>query len=141
MVHAIAQVDDPYGRQESEDPMPLAIGLFVDAEIMGRVATDVIVVPRSAVRGGNVVLIVDDENRLRFREVDVLRVNRADAVIGRGLSAGERICVSLLDAATDGMKVRTADSSGKPSMGTSEEPPTDESEEPPGNVSEAGDDA
>jgi RND family efflux transporter MFP subunit len=137
MIHAIAQVDDPYGRLGGEDRMPLAIGLFVDAEIMGRVAEDVIVVPRSAVRGDDTVLIVDDEDRLRFRKVDVLRVDRADAVISSGLNAGDRICVSLLDAATDGMKVRTTGSAEIPATETPDESVESGSED----VSKARDDA
>ena len=120
MVHAIAQVDDPYGRGEGEEPMPLAIGLFVDAEIKGETIENAIVVPRSAIRDNGLVFIVDDENRLRFREVDVVRVGRGTAVIASGLEPADRICVSILDAVTDGMKVRTA--------GSAKEPAADETE-------------
>jgi RND family efflux transporter MFP subunit len=112
MVHAVAQVDDPYGRGPDGDPMPLAIGLFVDAEIMGRKVDQAVVIPRSAVRGENKVFIVDDDNRLVFRDVTVARMGRDSAVISSGIEASERVCVSLLDAVTDGMKVRTMDGAG-----------------------------
>lgn len=52
------------------------------------------------------MLVVDDESRLRFRQVDVLRVQRDEVVIGGGLEVGERVCVSLLTAPIDGMIVR-----------------------------------
>jgi multidrug efflux system membrane fusion protein len=113
MVHAVAQVDDPYGRGEGEESMPLAIGLFVDAEIKGKTIENAVIVPRSAIRDNGVVFIIDDENRLRFREVDVVRVGRGTAVITGGLELTDRVCVSILDAVTDGMKVRTAGSTEK----------------------------
>jgi RND family efflux transporter MFP subunit len=108
MVYVIAQVDDPYGRKGGKTA-PLAVGLFVEAEIMGREVEDAVVIPRSAVRGGY-VLIVDDEDRLRFREVDILRLGRDEAIVTSGLRAGDRVCVSPLEAVTDGMKVRTMQS-------------------------------
>lgn len=111
MVNVVAQVDDPYGSAGVEAGAALAVGLFVDAEIFGREVEGAVVLPRSAIRGENKVLVVDDESRLRFREVEILRVSRTEAVITGGLSAGERVCVSLLEAVTDGMRVRTSGAS------------------------------
>lgn len=110
MVHVIAQVDDPYGRTgPDENPMPLAIGLFVEAEISGHELSDVVVLPRTAVRRDQTVLVVDLEDRVRFRPVNVIRFSGSEAVIGGGLERGDRVCISVIAAATDGMKVRTLD--------------------------------
>ena len=38
MIHAVARVDDPYGRGEDPERPPLAVGLFVTAEIAGRLS-------------------------------------------------------------------------------------------------------
>lgn len=113
MVNVVAQVNDPYGRSGNAGEFPLAVGLFVDAEILGREVEGAVILPRSALRGEDRVLVVDEESKLRFRKVDVLRVNRTEAVIVGGLGAGEKVCVSLLEAVTDGMKVRTAGSSSE----------------------------
>jgi len=110
MVHAVAQVTDPYGRGKNPDRPPLAAGLFVEAEIEGHHVDDVVILPRAALRGEGQVLVVDEEDRLRFRDVDILRVTRKEVVIRGGLSAGERVCLSPLEAVTDGMKVRTEES-------------------------------
>ena len=107
MVHAVAQVTNPYGRGKDPDRPPLAAGLFVEAEIEGHLARDVVILPRAALRGESQVLVVDEEDRLRFRDVDILRVTRKEIVVRGGLSAGERVCLSPLEAVTDGMKVRT----------------------------------
>ena len=66
------------------------------------------VVPRSALRPGDQVWVVDDESRLRIRRVTVARAGVDQAVIGDGLAAGERVCTSNLQYVTDGMPVRVA---------------------------------
>jgi RND family efflux transporter MFP subunit len=110
MVQVVARVADPYDLDDG-DATPLAVGLFVEAEIQGRRVDDAVVLPRSALREGNQVLVVDAENRVRFRDVDVLRARREEVVISAGLVAGERVCVSPLPAAVEGMSVRVLDES------------------------------
>jgi multidrug efflux pump subunit AcrA (membrane-fusion protein) len=112
MVHVVAQVDDPCARRGDGD-VPLSIGMFVEATIDGRIVEDAIVIPRSALRGDDVVLVVGDDDIMRFRQVEVARTDREDAIISAGLSAGERVCVSTLEAVTDGMKVRTSGAAGE----------------------------
>jgi RND family efflux transporter MFP subunit len=106
MVNVVARVEDPYGRDDSAETTPLAVGLFVDAEIQGRRVEDAFVLPRAALRDEDRVLIVDDEARLRFRPVQVLRARRGEVVIGDGLEPGEQVCISPLQAVVDGMRVR-----------------------------------
>jgi len=106
MVHVIARVKDPYARSKDRNRPPLASGMFVTAEIRGRHVENVAVIPRSAVREGDLVLIVDAEDRLRFRPVSILRSSGGDVIVQSGLSDGERICISPLSAVTDGMRVR-----------------------------------
>lgn len=115
MINLIARVEDPYGRSRSNvDRVPMPIGLFVDAAIRGRTLTAVVTVPRSALRReprgeGHHVLVVDDEERLRFRPVSVLRIAGDEAIVDDGLVAGERVVISNLEIVVDGMAVRVAD--------------------------------
>jgi multidrug efflux pump subunit AcrA (membrane-fusion protein) len=109
MVHLVARVEDPYGQKGATGTAPLAVGLFVEAEIQGRKVDNVFVLPRTALRtdaGSDLVYVVDAGDRLRFKTVDVLRAKRDDVIIGRGLQPGDRVCVSPLAAAVDGMAVR-----------------------------------
>jgi RND family efflux transporter MFP subunit len=99
MVHVIARIDND--AQET----PLAVGLYVEAVIAGALAEDIIVLPRNALRTGNQVLVVDAENRLRFRDVVPLRLYRDEVLIQSGLEAGERVCISPIQTAIDGMLV------------------------------------
>ena len=107
-VNVVARIEDPYGRDGDEHAVPLAVGLFVEAEIRGREVADAVVLPRVALREDDRVLVLDPESRLRFRAVDVLRVERDEVVIGGGLDVGDQVCISPLPAAVDGMAVRVA---------------------------------
>ena len=111
MVTLVARVEDPYGRKKADSVPPLAVGLFVTAEIQGRTAENVAVLPRADLREGSRVYVIDSDNRLRFRSVDILRADAGTAVIRSGLAPGERVCLSPMEAAVDGMAVRTTESS------------------------------
>lgn len=100
MVHVVARVNN-----EDQD-LPLNVGLFVNAEIEGLLVDDVVVMPRNALRNGNRVLIVDKENRLHYRDIEPLRLYRDEVLIQSGLDAGERVCISPLQTAIEGMPVR-----------------------------------
>ncbi len=110
MVNVIARVEAPY--ETSGDRPPLAIGLFVEAEILGREFDDVYVLPRSALQAGRKVYIVDGDQRLRFRDVDILRVVDEKVYLRGGLKTGETVCLSPIDHAVEGMALRTVDDSG-----------------------------
>jgi hypothetical protein len=107
MVHVVAQVKDPYAKGLDPERPPLAVGMFVEAEIEGRKVAGVAALPRAALRGRNEVLVVDGESRLRFRRVEVSRTTDVEVIVAGGLEAGERVCLSPLEAVTDGMPVRT----------------------------------
>jgi len=107
VTYAVARIDDPY-RLHSEG-IPLPVGTFVTADIAGRSLDDVIRVPRSALRAASQLLIVDDDNRIRIRDVEVIRADARYAYIGAGAEPGERIAVSAIETPLNGMYVRTTD--------------------------------
>jgi RND family efflux transporter MFP subunit len=107
MVYAIARVEADTGGGLTMAP---PVGLFVEAEIDGLKLDDVVVLPRSALRNGEYVLVVDTENRVSLRQVDVLRVYRDQAFVVGGLDAGERVGVSMLQTVVEGMRVQPIES-------------------------------
>lgn len=108
VTYAVAKVDDPYRLHNAGVPLP--IGTFVSAEIVGTDAVDAIRVPRTALRGADQLLVVTDENTIEIRTVDVLRADQKYAYINNGVSPGERITTTAIEAPTNGMSVRTAES-------------------------------
>jgi RND family efflux transporter MFP subunit len=105
MITVVARVDKPY-KVVGERP-PLAVGLFVSARIHGKIANNIAIIPRTALRKNGQVLIVGADNRLRFQDVTVLRVLNDQVYISEGLDAGDQLCISVLDNALEGMSVRT----------------------------------
>jgi len=108
MVHVVARVEHPYeiDANSSGARAPLAVGLFVQAEIEGSVMEDVLVIPRYAMRDDSHVLVVDTEDRLHTRTVEVLRIDRDEVLISSDLAAGERICISPIQIVVEGMQVK-----------------------------------
>lgn len=110
VTYSVARVVDPY--QLHGDGTPLPIGTFVAASIEGSSVVAVIRVPRGALRGADQLLIVDDENKIEIRTVDVVRSDARYAYIGGGVLAGEQITTTAIEAPSNGMSVRTADNLG-----------------------------
>ena len=107
MVLAVAEVLDPYAPGPNRRP-PLAVGMYVEAEIVGRIAHEVAIVPRAALRGRNQVLVIDDDDSVSFRTIDVLRAATDVVYVAGGLVDGELIVVSPLDTPIEGMRVQVA---------------------------------
>ena len=108
MVHVIAEVLDPYGPSANPNQPPLAVGMYVEAEIEGRLIQNIAAVPRAALRGRDRVLVVSADERLSFRNVDIFRSTTDVVYVRSGLSDGELVVISPLDTPTDGMQIQIA---------------------------------
>jgi RND family efflux transporter MFP subunit len=91
---------------ENEDTPVIPVGLFVQAEIRGQRVDKVMRLPRSSMRDNNQVLVVDSEQRLRFRHVSILRLEHDEVLISEGLVEGELVCISPMQTVVDGMRVK-----------------------------------
>lgn len=105
VTYAVAKVSDPYNRSEQRWTQPLAVGLFVEAEIEGRDLHEVAVLPRYALRADQRILIVKADNTVEQRAVQVARADSRHVYITGGLEAGERVCLTALEFVIDGMTV------------------------------------
>lgn len=90
---------------DAQSPV-LPVGLFVQADIQGRLVENVIRLPRSAMRDDNQVLVVDEENRLHFRQISPLRLEHDDVLVSSGLKDGELVSVSPMQTVVEGMHVK-----------------------------------
>ena len=98
----VVAVDRPFDKIKPGYRPPLSKGMFVKVTWRGKYRTQRLVVPRSAVRAG-VVYVADEGNRLRRRPVQILFSQGDISVIDSGLEAGERVVVSDLVPAVEGM--------------------------------------
>ena len=119
--YVVAQVNDPYGILSDAGERPvLNMGLFVEAEIEGRLLKNVYVLPRLAIHNNNTVWVLNTKNRLSIRRVSLIHRGENDAYVKqeltqttksadseyKGISSGDRVIVSPLDAVVDGMQLR-----------------------------------
>ena len=114
VTYAVARVEDPYrlgGSSPNEYALPM--GTFVAAQIEGSTLDDVIRIPRMALRANNQLMFIDADNRVRMQSVDVIRADADYAYLRAGALPSDRISMTVIESAMNGMKVRTADGKGK----------------------------
>lgn len=105
MVNAVARIENPYDDSSNGEKPPLSVGMFVTAEIEGKVYKNVFELSRQALRGENTVWYISEDDKLYKKEVKVLRLEKDKAIIESGIIEGSRICISSLDVVVDGMDV------------------------------------
>ncbi|MFZ4767126.1 MAG: efflux RND transporter periplasmic adaptor subunit [Roseimicrobium sp.] len=107
-VVAVAQVNDPYAKRADGAP-PLKLGQFVEAEIVGETLRDVFVIPRSAVRAGNEIILITSESRLRRLTVEPLVGDEKQIVISvhaaKSPKEGDVLCLTPIPFPADGARV------------------------------------
>jgi RND family efflux transporter MFP subunit len=108
MMQLVIEIKDPYGLKEQSHPPypPLAAGTFVEVSIEGKMLEDIFIIPRAAFRDNSTVWIMDNDLRLHIRKVVPLRVEQETVIISEGLDSGERIILTSISGAADGMKLR-----------------------------------
>lgn len=106
VLYVVAQVADPYNQDGESWAYPLRIGTFVGANIEGRRADNLVVLPRSALRRDNRVWTIDSNNRLVPKTVSVLRTDASSVYINSGLEDNELVCLTLLENPLPGTVVR-----------------------------------
>jgi RND family efflux transporter MFP subunit len=107
MHFAVARIADPYALRKP-DKSPLSAGTFVNARLSGINVSNIFSLPHNALYNGNEVLLMDAEQRLRRREVNVIRSDADWVYIDRGLRDGEQVIVSPVQIALEGMRVNPA---------------------------------
>jgi len=86
---------------------PLSKGMFVEVKIRANKQTAQIVVPRAALHGQNLYL-ADKENRLVIKQVKTGLTQDGNIIVNSGIEAGDRIVVSDLLPAIEGMLLRVS---------------------------------
>jgi RND family efflux transporter MFP subunit len=101
LVYVYAEVINPY--QQSP---PLAIGMFVDAVIEGKTIKNGFLVPNSAINNNSKIYVINTNDNLEIRKIEVLGTENDYVIIKGEISEGERVVVSPLNNAKDGMALK-----------------------------------
>ena len=109
MAQLVISVADPLSLASETEQTPLLLGAYVSVEIAGDRIVDAVGIPRSALRNGNQVWILNDDQRLEIRDVQVAWRDKAQVYVTDGLLAGERVITSLIAAPVPDMRLEVAD--------------------------------
>jgi RND family efflux transporter MFP subunit len=105
----IVAVDNPYGKVIPGERPPLVKNMFVEVELRAPKRKDVMIVPRVAVHrddsGASRLYLADEDDRLRFRPVTLASAQSDFVVVAEGLEGGERVIVSDIIPAIEGMRL------------------------------------
>jgi multidrug efflux system membrane fusion protein len=112
MSQLVVRIDDPYGIKNGL--VALKYGSYVEVQFIGRTLQQVYRLPQELVTN-RTVWIVDEDNKLEPRKVDIIREEGAYFLIGDGLNNNDKIVITLPEYPQKGMEVKMAQpSAGSP---------------------------
>ena len=105
MARILIRVEDPF-KSNAVHGLPLLIGSYVNARIEAGSLTNVVEIPRRALREGNRIHIMDADGRLDIRHVDVVWRQPDSVLVAEGIRSGEWIVTSNIPTPVEGMLLR-----------------------------------
>ncbi len=112
---AVVAVKDPYGLHSPTAAPILAHGQFVSVVLLGRTLKNVIAVPRAALHTGNVLWLVDADDRLKKNQVDVIRREEDQVIIANDdRLAGTRLVLTNISGAVAGTRLKPVSPESQP---------------------------
>lgn len=123
MVYLVAEIKDPYLREhKTQGSLPLKYGSFVNAVIKGRTVDGIVKLPRHVVRNEHVALI-NNNNIVEMRHVNVVRSDLENVFIKDSLKTGERVAITHFNNMANGQLVKVIGEETKPVQTPKEDAP------------------
>lgn len=123
MVYLAAEIKDPYLREhKTQGSLPLKYGSFVNAVIKGRTVDGIVKLPRHVVRNEHVALI-NNNNIVEMRHVNVVRSDLENVFIKDSLKTGERVAITHFNNMANGQLVKVIGEETKPVQTPKEDAP------------------
>ena len=104
MARILVRIEDPLGKPGD---LPLLLGSFVDVEVGAQPIDDAIRVPRVALRNGRSVYVMNDQDELEIRDVQIAWTEPDAVLVTDGLEANERVVTSRIPTPVPNMLLRT----------------------------------
>jgi RND family efflux transporter MFP subunit len=111
LTYVVAEIEDPYALATDTRRPPLPVGTFVTAEIPGRDASGLVVLPSQALHENNRVYVVDENDQLQIRTVEVVRTTPRRVYVSGPLSAEDRVITTAIPAPVPGLELDVRESS------------------------------
>ncbi len=103
LLYVIAQVSSTNAFNANRQP--LLPGSFVEAKIEGQIINKVNVIPRVAEQASNNVWVIDQDNKLLRKTVDVIYRGKTNAYLRGGLDESDRIVTGSFHLMVEGLVV------------------------------------
>jgi RND family efflux transporter MFP subunit len=121
MARLLVEVPDPLALLPENASAPkMLVDAYVRVEIEGREISSAAALDREVIRDGDTLWIMDGDNRLDVRTIEIAFRGPEQVLVTGGVEDGERLVVSPLPAPAPGMALRLAEG---PSEGDAPEPP------------------
>ncbi|MBW2376621.1 MAG: efflux RND transporter periplasmic adaptor subunit [Deltaproteobacteria bacterium] len=105
MARVLVNIENPLGKRGD---LPLLLGSFVDVSIGAQPIADAIRLPRVALRNGRNVYVMNDQDMLEIRDVQIVWTEPDAVLVTGGLGSNERIVTSRIATPVPNMLLRTA---------------------------------
>ncbi len=107
MARLLVEVADPLDLKKPVDQrQPLLLGEYVRVEIDGKLLSDVVSIPRSALHDGNQVWLIDDQQQLQITSADLIWRDSDRVLLRNTLPENTKLVTSNLSTAVSGMTLR-----------------------------------
>ena len=115
----LVTVSDPLSIRDTAPPK-LLLNMRYEIELAGKTVENAVSLEPSWVHGDDEVWVMDSEDKLAFRTIQVALRSSDQVIATSGLAAGERIVTSRLASPVPGMKLRVGDEPGADEPGADE---------------------
>lgn len=106
MARVLVSIDNPIGDGEG---LPLLLGSFVDVAVAATPILNAVRVPRAAIRNGREVYVMNQDDLLEIRRVEVGWSEPDTVLVTAGLDPQDRVVVSRIATAIPNMLLRVAE--------------------------------
>lgn len=105
VTYAVAEIQQPYSPSQEQFRPPLAVGMYVSAEILGVEMENLVKVPRKVIHKENQITLVDEQDEIRFKTIEIVQNSGSEAIV-TGLSRGDRVLLTRVPYMVSGLKVK-----------------------------------
>ncbi len=104
LLNLVVKVERPF---ELSDSVKAALtpGMFVRAYLRGVPKPSVFQLPRSTLRASNTIWIIDENNQLEIRNVELYTKDEQHIYVSSGLQSGDRVVLGAIDYPVHGMQL------------------------------------
>lgn len=105
MAKILIEVDDPLGIESGNLDEMLLLNSYVQVEIKGKKLSNMIELSREYLRDGKFVWLVDKNNKLEIKKVDIAWRDKDKVIVSNGLKKGDKVITSNNFVPVNGMKL------------------------------------